>query len=76
MGFLTDDTEEQQSPASALVDSQIEEDRALLESKKQALFDTRLNLIKNQGRESWTPNKPTPSTAPKTTPTKGFQSLF
>lgn len=75
MGFLNDDTEDQESPASTLVDQQIESDRVLLENKRQSLFQTRLDLLKSNGRESWTPDT-SKARVPTAGAPKGFQSLF
>lgn len=32
--------------------------QAEIERKKQSLFQTRLDIIKGQGAQSWTPSKP------------------
>ena len=54
MGF---DSENQhttgQSSSNALIEKQIQQNEAELESKRKALFDTRLSIVKSQGKENW-----------------------
>jgi hypothetical protein len=58
--------------------SQLEESNrqtmAEIERKKQSLFQTRLDIIKGQGAQSWAPSKPQPNTpaAPKARVVNGW----
>lgn len=54
MGFFGGDNEP--TPAEQLANDQLEMQKAELESKKQSLYNTRLDIIKGQGRETWTPD--------------------
>ncbi len=63
MGFLKSDNTQQK--ANNLADEQIQQNAAELEQKKNNLFQTRLDIIKGQGSEVWTPRSPNaPTTAP------------
>jgi hypothetical protein len=44
------------SQTEELLNQQNEEAKAELEQKKQSLYQTRLDLIKSNGGQSWTPN--------------------
>jgi len=59
MGFLGGDNEP--SRGEQLVDEQIQTNKAELEAKKQSLYKTRLDIIKSQGKENWTPDPQAPS---------------
>jgi hypothetical protein len=52
-----------------LQEEQIRTNKAELEAKKQNLYQTRLDIIKGQGAQIWTPNMgskvPTPNTGGK-----------
>jgi hypothetical protein len=54
MGFLGGDNEP--SRGEELADQQLRQNQAELESKKQNLYQTRLDIIKGQGKEVWTPD--------------------
>lgn len=56
MGFLddTNDTVEN-NRGNELINSQIESNKAELEAKKQSLIQTRLDIAKSQGGQSWSP---------------------
>lgn len=55
MGFLGGDNEP--SRGDELADQQIRANQAELENKRQSLYKTRLDIIKGQGKENWTPTK-------------------
>jgi|HubBroStandDraft_1064217.scaffolds.fasta_scaffold412131_1 hypothetical protein len=55
MGFLGGDNEP--SRGEEIADQQLQENKAELEAKKQSLYQTRLDIIKGQGSQSWEPNK-------------------
>ena len=59
MGFLGGDngTDEQ----TALMNQQIEENQAELEEKRDALYQQRLEIIRGQGGQSWTPSINSPN---------------
>lgn len=63
MGFLGGDNEP--SRGEELASEQIEANKQELANKKQSLYQTRLDIIKSQGRESWTPNYKRPPTMGK-----------
>jgi hypothetical protein len=52
MGFLSDDN----SDANDLAQEQFAQNQAELERKKRDLYKTRLDIIKGQGAQQWTPN--------------------
>jgi hypothetical protein len=54
MGFLNDEPD--QTEGERLANEQIRTNKAELEAKKQSLFQTRLDIIKGQGKEQWEPN--------------------
>ncbi len=56
MGFFGDDSG--QSEASTLMDEQIRANQAELETKRQNLYSERLDIIKGQGNEVWSPTRP------------------
>jgi hypothetical protein len=55
MGFLGGDNEP--SRGEQLADEQLNMNKAELEAKKQSLFQTRLDIIKGQGGQSWVADK-------------------
>lgn len=60
MGFFGGDNDNDspgQSHAEQLADQQLQMNKAELENKKQNLYDTRLDIIKGQGGESWVPDR-------------------
>ena len=58
MGFLSGDDDNQPSQSEQLLNQQIQQNRAELERKKQDLYKTRLDIIKGQGGQNWTPEEP------------------
>lgn len=54
MGFLGGDNEP--SRAEEIADEELRANQAELETKKQNLYQTRLDIIKGQGAENWTPD--------------------
>jgi hypothetical protein len=56
MGFQNDDDNQGPSRGEQIADEQIRMNKAELESKRQNLFRTRLDIIKGQGTQQWTPN--------------------
>lgn len=58
MGFLGGNNEP--SPSDQLLNEQITQNKAELAQKRQSLYKTRLDIIKGQGGQSWTPS-PTPA---------------
>lgn len=56
MGFLGGDNDNGNDRGSQLLDEQLRLNQAELEAKRQNLFQTRLDIIKGQGAESWTPD--------------------
>jgi hypothetical protein len=70
-GFLGlfGNTSESESPSeSESIDAQIRTNQAELEAKKQSLYKTRLDIIKGEGAQNWTPNTNSPiaAKAPRT----------
>jgi hypothetical protein len=65
MGFFGGDNDtDGQSHADMLADEQYQANQTELAAKKQNLYETRLDIIKGQGAEQWTPDRsrraPTP----------------
>jgi hypothetical protein len=62
--FGSDDDQPQPSEADQLASEQLQENQAELEYKKNNLYQTRLDIIKGQGAQTWVPNRnqqaPTP----------------
>ncbi len=56
MGLFGGSDDDTNDRAQALQEEQIETNRAELENKRQSLFQTRLDIIKSQGAQQWTPN--------------------
>ena len=54
MGIGSEDTT--QEAAQEVINAQLAENKAELERKKENLYQTRLDIIKGQGGENWTPN--------------------
>ncbi len=65
MGF-GDDTQVGQSAANTLLEKQITQNEAEIESKRKSLYDERLSIVKSSGRENWGNPQSSPS-APKPT---------
>jgi hypothetical protein len=65
MGFFGGDNDSQPSQAEQLAEEQLQMNKAELENKKQSLYQTRLDIIKGQGGQTWTPdmNKRAPTKA-------------
>lgn len=59
MGWPDND---EQSAASDLENAQLRQNQAELEQKKQSLFQTRLDIIKGEGGQAWTPSRPIANT--------------
>lgn len=57
MGFFGGDNDNGPTHAEQLADEQLQMNKAELETKKQNLYQTRLDIIKGQGGESWTPDR-------------------
>ncbi len=55
MGFLSGGDDQSQS--EKLEQQQIDMNKQELAEKKQSLYQTRLDIIKGQGAEQWTPNR-------------------
>jgi|GEM_PF-5580117 hypothetical protein len=58
MGFFggDNDNDDGQSQADQLASEQLSMNKAELEAKKQSLYQTRLDIIKGEGRQVWTPD--------------------
>jgi hypothetical protein len=56
MGFFGGDNDREPSEAETLAQEQLETNKAELEAKKQSLYQSRLDIIKGQGKEQWTPD--------------------
>lgn len=59
MGFLGGGSDAQKQNEQ-LENQQIQQNQAELEAKKQNLYQTRLDIIKSQGGESWSPSYGSP----------------
>lgn len=59
MGFFGSDNDEP-SRAEELAQQQIELNQAELEQKRQHLYQTRLDIIKGQGAQTFTPDRSSP----------------
>lgn len=61
MGFFggDDDSSPGQSQADELASEQLMQNKAELEAKKQNLYETRIDIIKGQGGQSWVPDRTT-----------------
>lgn len=56
MGLFGDDSDNSPSRSEQLAEEQIRQNQAELESKRRNLYETRLDIIKSQGGQTWTPN--------------------
>ncbi len=56
MGFFGDDSDNSPTRGDQLLEEQINQNKAELEAKRQSLFQTRLDIIKGQGGQIWTPS--------------------
>jgi len=54
MGFFGGDNDNQQSESNALLDKQMQQNAAELESKRKSLFEQRLAIVKSSGGTNWT----------------------
>lgn len=63
MGFF--DSDEDSSPGSDAVQQQIAQNQEQLEEKRKSLYSQRLDIIRTQGGQNWTPQKPTVAPTPK-----------
>jgi hypothetical protein len=68
MGFFGGDNDQSPSQGDQLLTEQINQNKAELAAKQQSLFQTRLDIIKGNNAEQWTPGRskrasqtPTPS---------------
>lgn len=60
MGFFggdNDNDSDGQSQADQIANEQYQANQMELEAKKQSLYQTRLDIIKSQGSEQWTPDR-------------------
>jgi len=59
MGFFGGggDTGGQQSKSDELIDQQFKHNQAELEQKRKNLYQERLDIIKGQGGQTWTPKR-------------------
>lgn len=62
MGFNDDNQQgnDRSERVAALQEQQINTNKIELENKKRSLFQTKLDIIKGQGAQQWTPNKASP----------------
>lgn len=58
MGLFGGD--QQPSKSDELIERQYKENQKEIAQKKKALYDERLDIIKSQGGQSWTPKKDEP----------------
>jgi hypothetical protein len=68
MGIFGNDDSSEESPQAEAINEQIRTNAAELETKKQNLYQTRLDIIKGEGAQTWTPN--TNSLVPPRSPTQ------
>ena len=59
MGFFSSDNSAEQQVA--LMNQQIQENQAELEQKRDALYQQRLEIIRGQGGQSWSPSYNSPN---------------
>ena len=45
------------SPTDMLIEQQYKQNQAEIESKKRDIYQQRLDIIKSQGAQSWTPRR-------------------
>ena len=73
MGFLGGNND---SEADRLAEEELRANKANLETKKQSLYQSRLDIIKGQGEQTWTanrePKKPPKEKRSPYAPFKGF----
>ncbi len=55
MGFFGGDDSDAPSRSEQLAEQQIRQNQAELENKRRNLYDARLDIIKSQGGQTWTP---------------------
>jgi hypothetical protein len=60
LGLFGNSSESEVPPEAAAIDAQIRTNQAELEAKKQSLYKTRLDIIKGEGAQNWTPNTSSP----------------
>ncbi len=76
MGLFGGDNPNQE--ANDLANQQIQQNQAEIENKRQSLYKERLDIVKGQGNQSWSPEMGTASLgAPKktSTPADRYQPL-
>lgn len=66
MGLFSDGNSGAQEPSETdkLIQKQYAENQAEIERKKKDLYQQRLDIIKGQGGQSWTPNREPPNKKP------------
>lgn len=47
----------ERSESDALIDQQFKQNQADIETKKRSLYQERLDIIKSQGGQQWTPKR-------------------
>ena len=47
----------ERNASNALIDQQFRQNQAEIETKKKDLYQQRLDIIKSQGNQSWTPKR-------------------
>lgn len=47
----------ERNASNALIDQQFRQNQAEIETKKKDLYQQRLDIIKSQGTQSWTPKR-------------------
>jgi hypothetical protein len=58
MGLFGDDSQDPaRSQSNALIDQQFRQNQAEIEQKKRDLYSQRLDIIKSQGGQVWTPTR-------------------
>lgn len=79
MGLFGDDSNPDQDQANALAQEQIDQNKAELEQKREALVEQRMNIIHSQGAEQWTPDRNASAASSQGSPNLGvppFSSWF
>jgi len=55
-----DERDSGNSRSNILLDKQITQNEADLEAKRRSLYDSKLSIIKSQGKENWSGTNPAP----------------
>lgn len=61
-----------QSDSSEMIDEQYQANQLELEEKKANLYKTRLDIIKSQGGQTWSPDRRSASSGARNNPFKGI----